>query len=687
MSLWISDLLSTGPANTSVGVLAGPLETVAADLPVTDLDDRFRSDPRLTCVAVRPAHHAADSSNPPADAAGQGRAAGWGLLTRARFQQLMTGRLGYGRVLHARKTVQAMTDWSPLVVDAATDIADIARLVLEHDQAQVSDGAGAPGTAPQRGRTESPSRDAADRPGDVGAHVGAAGVAVGDILVVDEDQEPRQVSVAAVFRALSAQLAQHALTDPLTRLANRDHFLQYLHRCFQQPDRRERLAVVYIDLDGFKAFNDSYGHGVGDQVLQVVAERLRASCRPQDLPARLGGDEFAVIVRLPGDVEAGQAAHGLGQRLLACLGGTVTVGQLVLPGRASIGIAVADDAIHDAAARTRLESDPGPNRSTGRERRPSGDVFARADVLLREADLAMYQAKVAGGHRAHVVTGVTHRVGTSSSVIDRRELQRALDAGEFVLHFQPITEVATGQLASVEALVRWQHRSRGLLGPGEFLDAVADAGFSAELDHHVLEMALRQLRSWTQELGLQAPPFLNVNLSVQGLQAPGLADAVLAAVGDCQVPAERLRLEIPEVATVQHLQAAAEDLARLRAGGVRLTLDDLGAGASTLHHLTDLALDGMKIDRRFVAGMLEDERDAAVVRMLLELGLSTGLAVTAEGIETEPQLRLLQEMARGRAVFVQGFLLARPAPAETLPLPWPSGVVTRSPSGPRPTSR
>lgn len=157
MSLWISDLLSTGPANTSVGVLAGPLETVAADLPVTDLDDRFRSDPRLTCVAVRPAHHAADSSNPPADAAGQGRAAGWGLLTRARFQQLMTGRLGYGRVLHARKTVQAMTDWSPLVVDAATDIADIARLVLEHDQAQVSDGAGAPGTAPQRGRTESPS--------------------------------------------------------------------------------------------------------------------------------------------------------------------------------------------------------------------------------------------------------------------------------------------------------------------------------------------------------------------------------------------------------------------------------------------------------------------------------------------------------------------------------------------------
>lgn len=743
VTLWMSDLLGAGQTEASVAALAVAVDVVDADLPVTALDALFRADPHLTCLAVRApdasiAKGADGSSNGPSNdtsngssngpssgtsndtsndtnagavsaaaAAGGGRyaaggslgesRAGWGLLTRARFQQLMTGPLGYGRLLLARKTAQAVADWSPLVVRADTAVADIARLVVEHDASSVSPG-GPASTVP----IASPSAAGAG----AGAFVGAvdsaeAPTAVSELLVVQAGQDVRRLSVATVFRALSAQLAVQALTDPLTGLANRDHFLQYLHRCCQQPTKREgqlkagraglrdglrdgareRLAVVYIDLDGFKAFNDSYGHSIGDRVLQVVADRLRGSCRPQDLPARLGGDEFAIVVHLPVDVPAAHAAEGLAQRVLACLGGTITVGQLVLPGRASIGVAVAGDRLPEAAGRSERGS-AGDSALTAAE-----DVFVQADLLLREADLAMYQAKVAGGHRAQIVTGVSPRAGAGAPLVDRRELHRAMAAGEFVLHFQPIVEVRTGQLASVEALIRWQHPTRGQLGPGAFLDAVADAGFAAELDRYVVKTALGQLRVWTDELGSGAPPSVNVNLSVQGLQTAGLADAVLAAVRESGVAPDRLRLEVPEAASVQQLQVAAADLTRLRVAGVRLTLDDLGAGASTLHHLTDLALDGMKIDRRFVAGMLEDERDAAVVRMLLELGLSTGLAVTAEGVETSEQLHLLQQMARGRPVYVQGFLLGRPMPIAALRLPWPAGTQAGPPSWRGPADR
>jgi diguanylate cyclase (GGDEF)-like protein len=614
----MSDVLGTGRDAATVETLAVPVDVVDADVPVTDLDVRFRADPGLECLAVRP------PSRPtlhPVDVGG-----GWGLVTRARFQQLMTGPLGYGRLLLARESAQAVADWSPLVVDAADEVADVARAVVEHDE-----------------------------------HDGAAVPGVTDVLVVREGRELRRVPVATVFRALSGQLALQALTDPLTGLANRDHFLQHLDRCCREQVPGERLAVVYVDLDGFKAFNDGYGHGVGDRVLEVVAERLRGSCRPQDLPARLGGDEFAVVVRLPGDVPAQQAADGLGRRVLACLGGTITVGQLVLPGRASVGVAVAADPPPASTPAAPTTGDP-------------AEGFAQADLLVREADLAMYRAKVAGGHRAHVVTGVGPGPGDRAAPVDRRALDRAVRAGEFVLHYQPITEVGTGRLASVEALVRWQHPTRGLLAPGEFLDAVADAGFAAELDRHVLAQALGQLRVWTERLGPQAPPSVNVNLSVQGLLAPDLAEDVLTAVRDRGVAADRLRLELPEAATLEHLQTAGDGLARLRSAGVRLTLDDLGAGASTLHHLTELALDGVKVDRRFVAGMLQDERDAAVVRMLLELGLGTGLAVTVEGVETVEQLALLTQVARGRTVHVQGWLVGRPVPASALGLPWSAGV-------------
>jgi len=588
----MSDLLGDRGVDLTVAALASPVTVVAASTLARDVEAVMHAGEHLRCVAVR----------------GTTAVQQVGLLSRARLQDQLSGRLGYGRVLHADKPVGALTDWSPVVVRASTPISELARRVLE----------------------------------DQGTHP------VTDVLVTAPNAPLRHVDVIDVFRALSSQLATRALTDSLTGLANRDHFMQHLQRCCSDPDPRKRLALLYVDLDGFKAVNDGHGHGVGDQVLQVTADRLRGCCGSGDLAARLGGDEFAMIVQLPADAAVGTAAQQLGERVRTCLSGTISVSSLVLPGRASIGLAVASS------------------------------VLADAETLLREADLTMYQAKSAGGGRLHVVTDVGGTAVIDSFNPDRRELQEAIDERQFLVHYQPIVDAASGRLASVEALVRWQHPERGLLAPGTFLSAATDAGLAPDLDLHVLQVALAQFSQWRRDLADAAPPSINVNVSVQGLLHPDMAQAVIAALSSSGVNPALLRLELPETATLSHLDAARASLDVLRAASVRLTLDDMGAGASTLHHLTDLTLDGVKIDRRFVASMDEDERDAAVVRMLVELGLNTGLAVTAEGVETEAQLRSLQAMAHGRSVFVQGYLVSRPVPAEQLLLPWPDGTYRRS---------
>lgn len=587
----------------TIGAMGRPVAVIDAGEAAARVDALFRADETLVCVAV----HSPDGTPT------------WGLVTRTRFGHQMTGPLGYGRLLHATKPVAALTDWSPLVVTADRDVTDVAREVLDRDQ----------------------------EPGHPVDHV----------LVTDPrgaDRGVTRVDVADLFRVLSAQLAAKALTDPLTGLANRDHFLQHLQRLCHHRSPGRPLAVLYIDLDSFKAVNDGHGHGVGDAVLQVVADRLQSCCGPGDLAARLGGDEFALIAHLPHDdardlttldqTFLDLAAADLGRRVQAGLRGAICVDGLELPARASIGLAV--------AART----------------------GADLDALLREADLAMYRAKSVGGDRVEVVTDVGTRPAPETFVPDRRELQNAVDDGQFEVFYQPIVGLTDRRLASVEALVRWNHPRRGLLAPAAFLDAVDAAGFAAVLDAHVLTLALTRFDRWRRELGAHAPTCINVNVSVQALLHPDLTRTLLGALAAAALPPQVLRLELPEGATSLQLDTVKEPLSRLRSAGVRLTLDDLGAGASTLHHLTALALDGVKIDRRFIAGMVQEERDAAVVRMLVDLAVGTGLAVTAEGVETPEQLHLLTTLAQGRTVFVQGHLLGRPVPADALPLPWPGGL-------------
>jgi diguanylate cyclase (GGDEF)-like protein len=566
-------LLDADPV-ASVDDLSAPLRSVPADTPCWRVDEAFRADPDLLCLAV-PAPGAAP-----------------GLVSRAAFLSAMSGRYGYGRSLHARRPVGDLADRGVLVLDAATGVARAAELLLSRERSR----------------------------------------RFSEVLVRRPDGELRLLEAERVFRALSSQLAVEALTDQLTGLSNRAHFLRRLEEVCAGAGR---AVVACVDLDGFKAVNDSSGHATGDQLLRCTAERLRGCAGPGAVVARLGGDEFAVL--LPGASRA-DAQH-LAARLQAELGRPHDLGGRVLPGRASAGVAVCSS----------LPAEP--------------------SALLHEADLAAYRAKQAGGQRSEVVDA-SWCSAAAPLAPDRRAFEAAVRAGQLEVHYQPIAAVADGSLRSLEALVRWRHPERGLLSPGDFLDDVAAAGFSAELDVHVLRTALAQRVRWVAEHGSAVPQHLNVNLSVAGLLAPDLPSVVARELARAGVPAGSLRLELPEVATAAHVRAAEPSLRALRELGVALTLDDVGSGAAGLSHLSELHVDGLKIDRRFVERAPTDERSAVVVRTLVELAHGLGVPVTAEGAEGEEHLALLRGMSSGRCLLVQGTAVSRPLHPDDVPALW-----------------
>lgn len=586
------------PETPTIGALAQPVTTIASTLCCEEVDIVLRRDDALLCLVVSD---------------GTGRL---GLVSRTEFQQRMAGPLGFGRVVFGRRPVGELVDWDPIVVSDQADVADVAGQVLERQSQQ----------------------------------------AVSDVLVVTGGATVAHVPVRELFQALAAQYALRAVTDPLTGLANRELFLDGLDRsCARVNAGTGRLAVLYIDLDGFKAINDRFGHQAGDQALRTAASRLRACFRTKDIVARLGGDEFAVIMRLEAGQESGDAAPDVfAARALASLAGPMDLRGTLVPGRASIGLAV------------------------------SSDREADSETLLHEADLAMYRAKAGGGGAVEVVREVRGALRSRpyARMVDHGRLLQALTQHEIVVHYQPIVHVHTGQLVSLEALARWAHPEHGLLGPGEFLQLFDEAGLAVRFGEYVLRAACGQLRSWRDALGADAPERVNVNLSVRQLLDDSLVATVLTSLGEHDLPPDALRLELPEVATLAQMQQARAALAELRTLGVALTLDDLGAGASSLMHLTQVALDGIKIDRQFVAGMLEDDRDRAVVRMLLEMASALGLAVTAEGVETPQQLAALRSLSAGRTSYLQGYLISRPLPAADLSLPWPGGLERAHPGSP-----
>jgi len=423
-----------------------------------------------------------------------------------------------------------------------------------------------------------------------------------------------------------------ALIDDLTGLGNRRHLLERLQAAI---DRGGDLALLLIDLDGFKELNDTLGHHAGDEVLRQIGPRLGGAVRHHDTLARLGGDEFALVLT-PGDEAAASTA---GLRLRSALEESFSVEDIVVHIDASVGIALFP--LHAAD--------------------PLG--------LLQRADVAMYEAKrMRTGHEVYLPARDRHSRERLALI---GELREAIDAGQLVLHYEPKAAVPAGTVRGVEALVRWKHPRRGLLAPGHFLPLAEQSGLTRALTSFVLDRALHEIG------GLHAQPDLAVavNLGPADLLDLGLPTDVARVLERCAFPPERLTLEVSEDVIVADPERTLDVLGRLRALGLRLALDDFGAGQSSLAHLTSLSLDELKIDRSFVLQVAHDQGSLAIVRSIVDLGHRLQLRVVAEGVATARAWDLLAEYGCDEA---QGYLLARPMPADEL-----GGWLTRHAVDPR----
>jgi diguanylate cyclase (GGDEF)-like protein len=432
---------------------------------------------------------------------------------------------------------------------------------------------------------------------------------------------------ASLFRIVSRasrRLRHQALHDALTGLPNRTALYQRTATAIAGPGL---AALLLVDLDRFQDVNDTLGHDHGDRLLVEVAERLAGVLRRGDMLARLGGDEFAVL--LTGLPHRGAAAEAAA-RLQGALSRPFALGGVPVELDASVGVA--------------LYPEHGKDVTT----------------LVRSADVAMYLAKRG---RSRVETYDSARDPHSPGRLALLgELRRAIDEDELELHYQPKVEVATGELCGVEALVRWRHPQRGLLGPGEFVDLAERTGTIHDLTRWVLDAALAQVADW-REQGLDLA--VAINLAAADVVDPTLPAAVAAGLARHGLPGERLECEISEHTVMADPERAMGVLAELRELGVGLSLDDFGTGQSSLAYLKRLPLDEVKIDRGFVLGMDEDEEDQAIVRATVDLARALGLRVVAEGVECP---RVLARLAELRCDVAQGFLLGRPQPAAELGL-------------------
>jgi diguanylate cyclase (GGDEF)-like protein/PAS domain S-box-containing protein len=433
---------------------------------------------------------------------------------------------------------------------------------------------------------------------------------------VNDDLDRR----VAELRVAEAELQRLARYDSLTGLPNRSFFIESLDQSLLRAERhRGRLALVFIDVDGFKSVNDSFGHGAGDVLLRVLTERLRASTRKTDTVARIGGDEFTVVVH---DLGRADDAAVVAQGLLEQLARPCVVGDREVTITASVGISVFPEDGTDGG------------------------------TLLRNADLAMYRAKQEGknGYRfftASMSERARERMSLQSS------LRRAVETGEFEMHYQPV--IHGSGAPSLEALIRWRHPERGLVLPGEFIPAAEEGGLILNLG----AWALRSVTKFAKGLA-RSDVRVAVNLSARQFLDPDLVKIVESALSESGLAPERLELEVTESALISDAAEVAQRLQHLRSIGLEITLDDFGSGYSSLAYLKRFRFHRLKIDRAFVRDLPGDADSAAIVDAILAMAKSLGLDVVAEGVETVEQLRFLEE--RGCRSF-QGYYFSRPLPA------------------------
>jgi diguanylate cyclase (GGDEF)-like protein/PAS domain S-box-containing protein len=450
-----------------------------------------------------------------------------------------------------------------------------------------------------------------------------SGVVIGASVIARDVSDRKQ---------LEEELARQALHDSLTGLPNRvlfhDRLRQSLHRVRRQAPATGRHAVLFVDLDDFKRINDTLGHRIGDELLVAVAARLRDAIRSVDTAARLGGDEFTVLLENVGDeADADRAAD----RILDELRRPFELDGHQIVVSASIGIAFGDAGTDDP------------------------------DDLLRCADTALYEAKARGKGR-HETYHSTMNVRAWHRLELEGELRLAIVRGELRVHYQPIVELDGGRIVEIEALVRWQHPTRGLIGPAEFIPVAEQTGQIRAIGEFVLDTACRQLLDCQRRVPHAAELVVSVNISPRDLVRPGFADDVWATLNRHGLSGNRLKLEITEGTTLDS-EAAGDALRSLQEHGIRVSIDDFGTGYSSLGYFRHLPINGLKIDRAFVDGLGLEREDTAIVTAAIAFGQALDVEVIGEGIETELQLTRLRELG---CRLGQGFLFSRPVPGSDL---------------------
>jgi len=442
---------------------------------------------------------------------------------------------------------------------------------------------------------------------------------------------------------LSEQLEHQAFHDPLTGLANRALFTERLeHAVARQTRAASFLAVLFVDIDDFKAVNDGRGHDAGDELLLAVAERIRKCLRGVDTAARLGGDEFAVLLE---DLATEYDAEPVAERIVDSFRQPFQIAGELVSVSASVGVALATNA-------------------------------QSADGILGNADVAMYRAK-ARGKAQFTVFEPSMRVELFRPIELRRDLQRALEREEFVLHYQPIVSLSTGRLEGVEALLRWQAPGRGLVPPGEFVPLAEETGLIVEIGRWALREACRQPRAWGIGYTDETPLWISVNISKRQLERPELVEDVADALRASHLEPQRLVLEVTESVASLDNESMELLLERLKGLGVRIALDDFGSGYSSLGRLQAMPLDMLKIDRQFVQSAGSRQQATQLTRTIIELARTLDLTTVAEGIELRDQLDLLVSLGCDLG---QGFLFAKPLDAHGIeallsqqaPERWPS---------------
>lgn len=451
------------------------------------------------------------------------------------------------------------------------------------------------------------------------------------LSTVETDGERYVVALAediTARRDAEDALRHQSLHDPLTGLANRSLFRDRLEHALAGSTRSGRpVGVLYIDLDGFKAVNDNAGHGAGDELLIVAAGRLRQATRPGDTVGRLGGDEFAILCP---ELADRNGLNTVADRVLNTMNTVFPLAAGLHHISASVGVALSDE-------------------------------FSTVDALLAVADAGMYSAKKAGKNQVYLAP-VDDQAQAARGARLSDELHVAVEQSQLVMHGQPIIDLATETTVAVETLLRWQHPTRGLLPPAEFLDIAEESTHRVAVGQRVLAESLRLAASWAELLGPAAPD-VHVNIFGRQLEAGNLAADVINALTRYAVPANKLVLEISESHLSTITSSVRADLKRLRDRGVRIAVDDLGAGSCSLAGISELPVDMLKIDLSCIAGLGRDTRCDAIVRAILSLGQSLGLVVVAEGVETPQQAHILRDYGCDTG---QGYLYSPPRPENQL---------------------